>query len=203
MKKILVPFVVTSAIFLLIFLLFANVEDFFTELLKGSVEQKLWYCFSSFVALTSDILLPVPSSIVMYTNGFILGFFQGMVLSLVSVIIGAYIGYYLGRFTSYGLKAKRDQKTDIFLSKYGSTAILVSRGIPILSESVSIVCGYNKMNLKNYLLFNVIGYIPVCLLYAFFGSIGYDKDLFLLTFGCSLCIAALFLFTGKKYLKAI
>ena len=54
-----------------------------------------------------------------------------------------------------------------------------------------------------FLLLNLAGYIPVCLLYAYFGSIGYDRDSFLLTFGASLLVAALFLVAGKKYLKSI
>lgn len=203
MKKIVIPFLVAAIIILVLYFLFEDLEQYFEDLLYGSGDHKLIYSVLSFTALTTDIVLPVPSSIVMYTNGFVLGPVQGMALSLVSVMTGTLFGYYLGRFTSFGLKAKKDQKTEAFLSKYGPAAILVSRGIPILSESVCIVCGYNKVNVKSYLLLNLIGYIPVCFIYAYFGSIGYDKNSFLITFGFSILIAALFLFIGKKYLKAI
>ncbi len=203
MKKIVVPFIIVVILISVVFIFFENLEHYFTELLHESVDQKLIYSLVSFLALTSDIVLPVPSSIVMYTNGFVLGPVPGTALSFISVMVGSIFGYYLGRFTSLGLKAKEDEKANYFLRKYGSLAILISRGIPILSESICIVCGYNKMNLKTYLLFNVIGYIPVCIIYAYFGSIGYDKDSFLITFGCSMLIAALFFLAGKKYLKAI
>lgn len=203
MKKIIIPFLVTAIIIIVMFLLFENMEQYFTDLLKGSSNQKIIYSLVSFLALTSDIVLPVPSSIVMYSNGFVLGLMRGMALSLSSVMVGALFGYYLGKFTSLGLKAKEDQKADLFLNKYGAIAILVSRGIPIFSESICIVCGYNKMKLKYYLLLNLIGYIPICILYAYCGSIGYDKESFLISFGCSMVIAALFYFVGKKYSKGI
>jgi uncharacterized membrane protein YdjX (TVP38/TMEM64 family) len=202
-KKVVIPFLVTAVIILAMFLLFENIEHYFTTLLKESGNQKLIFSLVSFLVLTSDIVLPVPSSIVMYSNGFVLGAIQGMALSFLSVMIGTLFGYYLGRFTSLGLKAKEDRKTELFLNKYGGAAILVSRAIPILSESICIVCGYNKMNLKFYLLLNLLGYIPVCILYAYFGSIGCDKDSFLITFACSVLISALFLFIGRKYLKGI
>lgn len=188
---------------IVIFLMFENVEQYFIDLLNRSDDQKLSYSIVSFLALTSDIVLPVPSSIVMYTNGFVLGGIQGASLSLLSVMIGSLFGYYLGRFTSLGFKSKNDQNADDILKKYGPVAILVSRGIPILSESICIVCGYNKMNLKSYFLLNFIGYVPVCLLYAYCGSIGYDKNSFLISFASSLLIVALFLFVGKKYLKSV
>ncbi len=203
MKKITIPFLVTAVIIILMFLAFGDIEQYFTDLLNKASSQKLTYTLVSFLALTSDIVLPVPSSIVMYTNGFVLGLIQGAALSLASVMLGAYIGYYLGKYTSLGLKAKQDQKADLLLSKYGAIAILVSRGIPILSETICVVCGYNKIPLKQYLVFNLIGYIPLCLLYAFCGSVGYDRNTFLLSFGFSLLISAAFWFFGKSlFLKS-
>jgi uncharacterized membrane protein YdjX (TVP38/TMEM64 family) len=203
MKKITIPLLITAVLFLGLFFLFDGLEKYFTDLLNGAGDRKLIFSMISFLVLTSDILLPVPSSIVMYTNGFVLGPVQGTMLSLGSVMTGTLFGYYLGRFTSFGLKAKKDLKTDEFLSKYGPVAIVVSRGIPILSESVCIVCGYNKVNIRSYLLLNLAGYLPVCFIYAYFGSIGYNRESFLITFGASLVMASIFWFAGKKYLKSI
>jgi uncharacterized membrane protein YdjX (TVP38/TMEM64 family) len=180
--------------------MFEELETFFVDYLNRASNNKGVYSFMSFSILASDIVLPVPSSIVMYTNGYVLGFFYGFTISLVALMIGALIGYYLGRFTSMGIKAKNDEKAETILAKYGSLSILITRGIPILSETICVVCGYNKMPLKNYLLLNLIGYIPVCMLYAFCGSMGYSKDMFLVTFGCSLLISAAFWIFGKKFL---
>jgi uncharacterized membrane protein YdjX (TVP38/TMEM64 family) len=199
-RKIGIPFLVSCIVVIITFLVFENLEAFFINALNNVSQHKEVYSLVSFLVLASDIILPVPSSIVMYTNGYILGLIAGSFISLVAVMIGAIVGYYLGKMTSLGIKAKEDENAERVLLKYGTMSILISRGIPILSESICIVCGYNKMPLKLYLILNLIGYIPVCLVYGFFGSAGYDKNTFLISFGCSLLISALFWFLGKKML---
>ncbi|MBK8079815.1 MAG: hypothetical protein IPK25_05750 [Saprospiraceae bacterium] len=77
----------------------------------------------------------------------------------------------------------------------------MTRGIPVLSEALCIVCGYNRMPLKKYFIYNAIGFMPLCFLYGICGSIGYDKNLFLLTFICSFFISAGFWIFGKKYFQ--
>jgi uncharacterized membrane protein YdjX (TVP38/TMEM64 family) len=202
-KKILqnigLPFLAVVIAIVISFLLFGDIEVYFIDLLETTRSNPDIFALISFFILSSDILLPVPSSIIMYINGYVLGWIGGSVLSLLALMLGATIGYYLGRFTSVGLKVKTDSNSDRLLKKYGPVAILVSRGIPVISETLCIVCGYNKMNFGRYSAFNFIGYLPLCILYAAFGQIGYDKNTFLFTFGCSLVIAAGFWFIGKPY----
>ncbi|MBI3235107.1 MAG: VTT domain-containing protein, partial [Bacteroidetes bacterium] len=169
------------------------------DLLNNLDQYKIQYAGISFLVLCADIILPVPSSIVMYLNGYILGIPNGALVSLIALMIGSIIGYFLGKLTSAGFKATTDEKANNLLAKYGAIAILMSRGIPMISESICIVCGYNKMPMKQYILFNFIGYIPLCILYAVCGSFGYSQDMFLLSFGFSLVISAAFWFLGKAF----
>jgi uncharacterized membrane protein YdjX (TVP38/TMEM64 family) len=177
------------------------VESFFTNLLKRAVADHTTYALFSFLILASDILLPVPSSIVMFTNGYVLGIFYGTVISLLSLVTGSVLGYYLGKFTSLGLRSGSDEKANNIVSRFGALSILITRGIPVLSETICIICGFNKMPFKKYFIYNIIGYFPLCLLYAFCGSIGIDKNIFLISFGCSILITAVFWFFGKKFLQ--
>ncbi len=202
LKKITLPFFVSAILIIITFLLLEDLETFFVSSLNAVSNHPLSYTLVSFLVLASDIILPVPSSIVMYTNGYVLGLFSGATLSLIALMIGSVVGYYLGKFTSMGIKSTSDIRTQTILSNYGALSILVTRGIPIISESISIVCGYNQLPFKQYFIMNLIGYIPLCLLYAFCGSIGYNRDTFLISFGCSLLISAAFWVIGKKFLKA-
>lgn len=117
MKKILIPFLISSVLIITVFLFFESLETYFTELLKKISEHKTTYSFVSFIVLASDIILPVPSSIVMYTNGFVLGLFGGTFVSFFSVMTGAIAGYYLGKWTSIVLKANDDEKANSILSR--------------------------------------------------------------------------------------
>lgn len=200
MKKIVLPFFIAATLVVITFLLFNDLETFFSETLNEASNRPYRYASISFLVLTLDIVLPVPSSIVMYINGYVLGVGSGSALSLISLLVGATLGYILGRLTSFGIKAKSDPSTEAILSKYGAMAVLLTRGIPILSESICIVCGYNKMSFKHYFIYNLTGYIPLCLLYAYCGNVGYDKSTFLLSFGFSLLITAIFWFIGRSFL---
>ena len=200
-RSIVFPFLIVAAFIITAFLVFENLEGFFSNLLLQFNTNSTTYALISFLVLTSDIVLPVPSSIVMYSNGYVLGIINGTIISIISLSCSCVIGYYLGKLTSLGLKKADDEKANEIISNYGTLSILITRGIPILSESVSIICGYNKMPFRNYFLLNVIGYLPLCLLYAYCGSIGYNESMFLISFICSLIISALFWLFGKFYLS--
>lgn len=183
------------------FLVFDDLESYFKRLLQEAKADHATYAWFSFIVLTSDIFLPVPSSIIMFTNGYVLGMVYGSAISLLSLSVGAIVGYYLGKFTSLGLKSSTDDKANRIISAYGPLSILITRGIPVLSETICIICGFNRMPFRKYFLYSIIGYSPLCLLYAFCGSIGYDNHVFLISFGCSLFIAAMFWFLGRKLLS--
>ena len=173
-------------------------EQFSNEMLVRVGHNRPQYALASFAVLVSDIVLPVPSSIVMYLNGLFLGAFTGFSLSMVSVVCSALIGYFIGRGSSAALRSKLDRVSDDILKKYGYLAILITRGIPVLSESVCIVCGYNRYGLKRYMLWNFLGYVPVCAIYAYAGSVSGSKEQLLLSFGASVLISGVLWLFGKK-----
>lgn len=198
MKKIFIPFGVTLAVIILSFLFFGELEEFSHDLLVRVGNNPVKYALASFAVLVSDIVLPVPSSIVIYLNGFFLGVISGFSLSMASVVCSALIGYFIGRGSSAAVRSKPDQVSADLLNKYGYLAILITRGIPVLSESVCVVCGYNRYDLKRYMLLNFIGYLPVCIIYAYAGSVSGSKEQFLISFGASILMAGLLWMFGKK-----
>lgn len=192
------PTLLCIFIIIILFLVFGNLETLFIDFLNKARGYQSSYAITSFFILASDIVLPVPSSIIMFTNGLVLGITKGSLLSVLSVMIGSVIGYYLGRFTSYGLKIKSGNNADSFIQRYGELAILVTRAIPILAESVCIVAGYNKMKFGYYIVLNLLGYIPVILVYSICGNAGYGKSAFILSVSASLLISAVFWFCGRR-----
>lgn len=199
MRNIIIPFLFCVITIILVFVMVDSIESFFTVQLQSLTYATYTYAIVSAMVLSADIILPVPSSIVMFLNGYVLGTCFGALLSIVSSLIGAFIGYCLGRFTSSQFKVKHQAQSVMLIAKYGSWAILLTRGIPILAESICMVCGYNRMSLKQYMLYNFMGYLPICLLYAACGSLGYDKDVFIYSFICSLLVSVLFWLTGKRF----
>lgn len=201
MKKILIPLGVTLAVIILSFLFFGEMEQFSNELLVRVGNNRPQYALASFLVLVSDIILPVPSSIVIYLNGLFLGAFGGFALSLVSVLCSSLIGYFIGWGSSAAVRSRADQVSDDILRRYGYLAILLTRGVPVLSESVCVVCGYNRYDLKRYMVWNFLGYVPVCAIYAYAGSVSGSKEQFLISFGASVLIAGVLWLFGKKLIE--
>jgi uncharacterized membrane protein YdjX (TVP38/TMEM64 family) len=190
-KSIWLPFIVSMVLVIAVFLIFPQAEDYFQSLLQQVKASNSTFSVWSFFILTSDIFLPVPSSIVMYMNGYVLGAFYGFSLSIISVFFSSVIGYYAGKAGAWGVKAQRDENAISFMEKYGMVAILISRGIPVLSESICFVSGYQKYPFGKYLAYSILGYIPVALIYALFGAWGGNSELFFISFGASLLFSGL------------
>lgn len=204
MKRILVPATIVSILILGIFLAFPNLENYFSTLVQQySSESTLIYTIFSFLILSADFLLPVPSSILMFSNGWLLGFIPGFFLSITANMISTTFGYYLGKSAKNKVNSfyneEELQKADHFLNTYGEIGLIISRGIPIISEATSFVCGNTAFNFKKFFTANLIGYIPVCALYAYLGSIAVNKDVFLIAVLINLILAASFWFV-KDYL---
>lgn len=201
MKSITYPLAISISIVLITFAIFDKMDINFSDVLHQLKEHPIQYGIASFMVLASDIVLPVPSSIVLYINGYFLGVLFGALVSISGLMVGCIIGYFLGKASSNIFKSERNKKADPILELYGPPAIFLTRGIPILSESICFVCGYNKVNFKHYLLFNFIGYLPICLLHAIFGNLGYQSSsAFLISFVFSIGISLVFWFFGKKLL---
>jgi uncharacterized membrane protein YdjX (TVP38/TMEM64 family) len=201
MKRIIIPLLISIASVSLVFVFFENIETYFHDVLSNSKEDINRFALLSFVILASDIILPVPSSIVMFMNGLVLGVVSAFFISLTASLLSSLLGYYIGKKTSFNTKDV-DGKASRIISKYGNLALIVSRGIPILSESISYTAGFNKLKIKNYIIFNIIGYIPVCLIYSLFGAMGKGENMFLISFSLSILISGLIWFFGKSFLMS-
>lgn len=202
MRNIILPFLLSIILVSLVFVFFEDVETYFHNLLQTLQSNTLRYTIFSFLILSSDILLPVPSSIVMYSNGVVLGVLYGFALSMISSILSSIIGYGLGRFTNFRMKQGAADSHKL-IQRYGNVAIIISRGIPILSESVSFTAGYNLVKFRSYFLLNLVGYFPVCMIYSYFGHMGQDTNMFFLSFVLSILISALIWFFGKSLIAPL
>jgi uncharacterized membrane protein YdjX (TVP38/TMEM64 family) len=132
------------------------------------------YCLWSAFFLSLDVILPVPSSLIMIVNGKVCGFIPGALLTLTSGLISSYLGYFLGLKSSPTMNKiirETEQKTGIsMMNKYGYLAITVSKAIPIISEATSFVCGTAKVPIKEFILYSAVGYMVIGLAYGFIGS---------------------------------
>lgn len=154
--------------------------------------------------LLLDVFLPVPSSVVMIAHGAVFGIVGGTLLSLVSSVGGAMIGWWIGhrgksrmeRFISPG----EQESANLLLGRWGLTAIIISRFLPIVAETVAIMSGTTNLGWKKVLLATTIGTFPASLIYAIAGSMATDLASGALVAGVVMLLAGSAWFIGKHML---
>lgn len=152
--------------------------------------------------LVVDVLLPVPSSLVMVANGAIFGVVAGTALSLVGSVGAAAVGFGLGR-RGGGLMARvvpahERERADQLLARWGTLAVIVTRPVPLLAETTVIMAGASSMPWREAMLATVAGALPAALLYALTGAVAATFTNGALVFGLVLAIAGTAWWLGRR-----
>lgn len=170
-----------------------------TGYLQSIQSRPVMYSVVSFVLLISDIILPVPSSVILWMNGWVLHLVYGSLLSLFSTTISGSIGYVIGY---WGLN-KRQLPVLSFqkLYRHAFPIILFSRGIPMISEAVSVLAGVYKLKPALFLVSNFLGYLPVCILFAYLGTWDQDPKHIFTGLSVAFLFSLIIWFIGKRYLS--
>src|SRR5215218_5166921 len=89
------------------------------------------------VLLASDIVLPVPSSLVLTALGAALGSLMGTLVGAAGLTAGCVLGYALGRLAGEAgatslLQGARKETAPPLFEKYGLAFVVASRAVPVL-----------------------------------------------------------------------
>ncbi len=151
--------------------------------------------------LIADVFIPVPASIVMLAHGKLFGIAMGSALSLLGSVGAAALGFALGRrggpLLARLVTPAEKARADDMLREYGALAVLVSRPVPLLAETLSILAGASPMGWGRMLVATVAGNLPACLLYALAGATARDFVSGSLMMGLVLALAGLFWWAGR------
>ena len=153
--------------------------------------------------LIADVLLPVPSSLVMTAHGALFGILAGTALSLAGRAGSFALGYILGKY-SIGTVRKliREQdlaKVNVTLGRWGVLAIMGTRSVPILSETIAIAAGLSKLPFGWSLLAATLGSVPEALLFAITGAVAGNFVNTSFVFIGIIVVMLLFWFFQSKY----
>jgi uncharacterized membrane protein YdjX (TVP38/TMEM64 family) len=152
--------------------------------------------------LVADVLLPVPSSLVMVAHGALFGVAVGTLLSLVGSVGAALFGFAVGRRGGRLMErlvtpAERD-RADRLLKRWGVLAIIVTRPVPLLAETVAIMAGASSsLGWGRVALASLAGSLPPALLYAITGASVANLQSTTLVFVLVILIAGAFWVFGR------
>ena len=126
--------------------------------------------------LSTDVLLPIPSSAVSTLAGGELGWLAGTLASWIGMTLGAALGFALAR--RWGSRFARRFSSEEDLSRmqsatnrYGGAAIVLARGVPLLAEASVLLFGAHGMAWRQFLTPIMLSNLGIALAYSFFGDI--------------------------------
>jgi uncharacterized membrane protein YdjX (TVP38/TMEM64 family) len=94
-------------------------------------------------------------------------------------------------------REERDRANRL-LNEWGVLAIVVTRPIPLLAETTTILAGASTMGWKPITLAAVGGSIPLAALYAWAGATATSFDTAIPAFGLAVLMAGVFWMVGRR-----
>ena len=169
---------------------------------RGSLSEPGWVTAVLGVALlVADQFLPIPSSLVMISLGAAYGAGAGIALSLVGRVGMVAAGFAVGRaggpLLERAITEDERARANAFLSRWGALAILISRPVPLLAETVAIVAGASSLRWSRALGAAALGSLPEVVAYSLAGAIAPSLENAGLIWGSFIVIATGFWLVGR------
>jgi uncharacterized membrane protein YdjX (TVP38/TMEM64 family) len=162
----------------------------------------LWAAVLGVGLLIADVLLPVPSSLVMAAHGALFGVWVGTLLSLAGSTGAAVFGFWIGRrggpLLNRLVSVEERERADRLLKRWGSLAIIITRPVPLLAETVAIMAGASPMGWSRTILAALAGSLPPAFLYAVAGASASQFQNTVLMFILVIAIAGFFWMIGRR-----
>ncbi len=154
-----------------------------------------WGWLAGFLLLVGDLVLPIPSTLVISALGYVYGTALGGLVASAGLIAAGLTGYGVGRLcgekTARRWLGHRDfDKGHALFTRGGGWLVAVSRALPILPEVISCTAGLVRMPFRHFLTSLACGSLPMGFVFAWIGRSGRDQPG--LAIGLSLALPALF-----------
>jgi membrane-associated protein len=107
-------------------------------------------------------------------------------LLVIAAILGDLLNYSIGRFAGkkilqrHWINQVHFKRTEQYFANYGKKTVFFARFIPIIRCIAPLVAGIGKMNIRSFMIYNILGAISWVFIFLFggyfFGNIPIIKD---------------------------
>ena len=122
------------------------------------------------LALTLDVLLPIPASLVSLAASVVIGGVYGATALFIGLMCGSLFGYFVGRFARESLLRRllmprtRAELTLLSGGK-GVLMLILARPVPVLAEASVMLAGIERYPFQRFLELSLLANVGVTLLY--------------------------------------
>ena len=153
------------------------------------------------VALTADVILPVPNGLTNTLAGVSLGWAIASLVVWVGLNLGACVGYFLGRFAARPLAQKMISEAEKSLQNFSTIGLILSRPVPAFAELITISAGLARMSFIKFILVVGIVNIGVAVVFSGIGAAAMEANSSTLAFIGVAVLPALFYWAYIKFYK--
>lgn len=131
--------------------------------------------------LASDVLLPVPSSVVCTLAGARLGWLGGTASNWIGMTLGALVAFAIAKkwgpaVARWFSTPEQLQRTESLVKRYGAGVLMLTRGLPVLAEAGLLWLGMNGLSWRAMLLPMMFSHLVLALVYALLGHFAGSQD---------------------------
>jgi uncharacterized membrane protein YdjX (TVP38/TMEM64 family) len=146
--------------------------------------------------LSSDIFLPIPSSVVSTFAGQALGVLPGTVASWLGMTLGGAIGYALAARLGPPLARRFAQQEELLQMETlrgaaGTWLVVLTRALPVLAEAAVLVCGLHGIGWRRFLPALALANLGIASSYAALGNVAAAHGWFPFALGVSAALPIL------------
>ncbi len=157
------------------FLVFEDPMNAVVQGTLASTQPLAWITLAVVAFLLADIVLPIPSSFVLATAGFLLGAGLGTLVCFFGLSCASLAGYAIGRYAGEPLAQRivgreQLQRFSALSQRHGAALLVAFRAMPVLAEATTILAGTARMPLLRFGLLVSVGNAVVAALYACIGA---------------------------------
>ncbi len=139
-----------------------------------------WAWAAGIVLLIADIVLPVPSTVVMSALGWMYGWWLGGLISAAGSMLSGIIAYaacrWLGRGAARWIAGEEGlRKGEEVFEQRGGWLVALSRWMPVLPEAIACLAGLASMRWRVFLPALVCGSLPTGFVFAGIGRLGQSE----------------------------
>ncbi|MGI9326386.1 MAG: TVP38/TMEM64 family protein [Pseudomonadales bacterium] len=177
-----------------------------SQVVAWSGDRPLVMALVLVVALTSDVLFPVPNGIVNTAAGSLFGWATGALVIWVGLTLGCLLGYGVGKLAGKPLAKRFVGEKDLqaahdYAERLGAVALVLTRTVPMIGDVATISAGITTYPFRRYLLVTGLANVGVAVVFAGIGSAASDSGSALLAFFGAIILPALAWFGYQLFSK--
>ena len=199
---------VVLAIPLLPFLAFGTEIEMWLEDLSNNPPHPAYTAVLMVGLLSTDIFLPIPSSLVSTLGGWQLGIWKATLASWIGMNLGTMIGFELARrwgqtFAKWFSKDADLERMHILSDRLGPIFLVLTRGVPLLAEASVLFVGMHRLSWPRFLLPVLLTNLVLSVIYAAFGKFSEAHGWLPMAVGVSIAVPVLLATLARRWFSTV